>query len=89
MQGHKISDPRNTQGHATTIHKGIPEWGNQQCSGEWEHLLAKCTAVLADYSHVTGTISILTYLLTPSCRVLLEKLTGLQLVKKFPAFYGT
>ena len=28
------------------------------------------------------------YLLTPWCRVLLEKLTGLQLVKKFPAFYG-
>ena len=27
--------------------------------------------------------------LTPWCRVLLEKLTGLQLVKKFPAFYGT
>ena len=31
----------------------------------------------------------LTYLLTPWCRVLLEKLTGLQLVKKFPAFNGT
>ena len=31
----------------------------------------------------------LTYLLTPWCRVLLQKLTGLQLVKKFPAFYGT
>jgi len=29
-----------------------------------------------------------TYLLTPRCRVLLEKLTGLQLVKKIPAFYG-
>ena len=29
------------------------------------------------------------YLLAPWCRVLLEKLTGLQLVKKFPAFYGT
>ena len=29
------------------------------------------------------------YLLTPCCRVLLEKLTGLQLVKKFPAFHGT
>ena len=28
-------------------------------------------------------------ILTPRCRVLLEKLTGLQLVKKFPAFYGT
>ena len=30
-----------------------------------------------------------TYLLTPWCRVLLEKLTGLQLVKKSLAFYGT
>ena len=29
------------------------------------------------------------YLLTPRRRVLLEKLTGLQLVKKFPAFHGT
>ena len=28
-------------------------------------------------------------LLTPRCRVLLQKLTGLQLVKKFPAFHGT
>jgi hypothetical protein len=30
-----------------------------------------------------------TYLHTPLCIVLLEKLTGLQLVKKFPAFHGT
>ena len=29
------------------------------------------------------------YFLTPWCRVLLEKLTRLQLVKKFPAFHGT
>jgi len=28
------------------------------------------------------------YLLTPRYRVLLEKLTGLLVVKKFPAFYG-
>jgi len=28
-------------------------------------------------------------LLTPWCRVLPEQLTGLQLVKKFPAFHGT
>ena len=33
-------------------------------------------------------IDLLTYLLTPWSRVLLEKLTGSQLVKKFPAFYG-
>ena len=32
---------------------------------------------------------LLTYLLTPWCRVLLELLTGLQLVKKFPTFHGT
>ena len=32
---------------------------------------------------------LLTLLHTPWCRVLLEKLTGLQLVKKFPAFHGT
>ena len=32
---------------------------------------------------------LLTYILTPRCRVLLEQLTGLQLVKKFPAFHGT
>ena len=32
---------------------------------------------------------LLTYLLTPWCRVFLEKVTGLQLVKKFPAFHGT
>jgi hypothetical protein len=29
------------------------------------------------------------YLLTPWSRFLLEKLTGLQLIKKFPAFYAT
>ena len=32
---------------------------------------------------------LLTYLLTPWSRVLLGKLTGLQLAKRFPAFYGT
>ena len=32
---------------------------------------------------------LLTYLLTPWCRVLLVKLTGLQLVKNFSAFHGT
>ena len=32
---------------------------------------------------------LLTYLLTQWSRALLEKLVGLQLVKKFPAFYGT
>ena len=34
-------------------------------------------------------INQLTYLLTPYSIVLLEKLTGFQLVKKLPAFYRT
>jgi len=34
-------------------------------------------------------LCLLTYLLTPWSRVSLEKLTGSQLVKKFPTFYGT
>ena len=38
---------------------------------------------------VIQTCYLLTYLLTPWCRVLLEKLTGLQLVKKFPAYHRT
>ena len=32
---------------------------------------------------------LLSYLLTPWNRVLLEKLPGFKLVKRFPAFYGT
>jgi hypothetical protein len=32
---------------------------------------------------------LLTYLLAPYSRVLFEKLTSSQLLKKFPAFYGT
>ena len=60
-------------------------------SGRIEH------AVLWYFFHVEIIIKgytnyltyLLTYLLTPRCRVLLEKLTGLQLVKKFPAFHAT
>ena len=37
----------------------------------------------------TSNFAMLTYLLTLWCRFLHEKLTGLQLVKKLPAFYGT
>ena len=33
--------------------------------------------------------NLFTYLITPWSRVLLENLTSLQLVKKFPSFYGT
>ena len=39
--------------------------------------------------YINPRILLSKHLLTPWCRVLFEKLTGLQLVKKFPAFYGT
>ena len=45
-----------------------------------------CWYVEQSVGPVETCASLLTYLLTPWCRVLLEKLTGLQLVKKFPAF---
>ena len=45
--------------------------------------------VSVHYITIIGCQIKITYLLTPWCRVLLDKLTGLQLVKKFPAFHGT
>jgi len=39
--------------------------------------------------HGVSSITTAYYLLTPYSTVLLEKLTVSQLVKKFPAFYGT
>ena len=49
---------------------------NILCSWWWAYIPETCIAKN-------------TYLLTQWCRVLLEKLTGLQLVKKFPAFHRT
>jgi hypothetical protein len=50
-------------------------------------LLPKPYTAKLVYTHILTYL--LTYLLTPHSTVLLEKLTGLQLVKKYPAFYGT
>ena len=46
---------------------------------DWSFERIQCTRL--------NTLNI--YLLTPWCRVLLETLTGLQLVKKLPTFHGT
>ena len=61
-----------------------------------EFLLKRCSAMLLNnillyvWSQLVSRtrLLVITYLLTAWCRVLLEKLTGLQLVK-FPAFHGT
>ena len=49
----------------------------------------KCTHCSVQHNLSTSSLHLLTYLLTPRSRVLLEKLTSSQLVKKFPVFYGT
>ena len=48
-----------------------------------DYILRHAKCCTAQYTYL------LTYLLILWCRVLPEKLTGLQLVKKFPAFHGT
>ena len=60
---------------------------------EWEIFQTKGAEIIK--THISCSIFLspkivffMSYLLTPWCRVL-EQLTGLQLVKKFPAFHGT
>ena len=48
-----------------------------------------CDSASTSYYCFTYLINTLTYLLTPWCGVLLEKLTDLQQVKKFPVFHRT
>ena len=46
--------------------------------------------VFLDYMSTSYLLSCLfTYLLTARSRVLIDQLTGSQLVKNFPSFYGT
>ena len=50
---------------------------------------SSCWPLPCSPSHRVVFAILRTYLLTPWSRVLLEKLARSQLVKKFPAFYGT
>ena len=56
----------------------------------WKFFLSTVVTVIfcAVFGELLSPFHI-SYLLTPWCRVLLEKLTGLQLVKKFLAFHRT
>ena len=54
---------------------------NSPWSDYWKILCLNCWVLIECH--------LFTYWLTPWCRVLLEQLTGLQIVKKFPAFHGT
>jgi len=51
--------------------------------------MARPTIVIVMLLHQLTVVERFSYVLTSWCRFLLEKLTGLQLVKKFPTFHGT
>jgi len=68
--------------------QGHVDFSSELCNAH-EHI-----SMHKEEQYVTADINIsdnylLTYILTPWCTVLLEKLPVLQLVKKFPAFHGT
>ena len=66
-----------------------PSGGRIQVEPRFPAPLQTCpVAHPASRTLVTGS-NLLTCLLTAWSKVYLEKLTGFQLVKKFPAFYGT
>ena len=70
--------------------KGMKIFKMQSKGRDTAHSSTPCMPCLATFPlHKEGKPLVTPYLLTPWLRVLLEKLTGLQLVKKFPAFYGT
>jgi len=71
-------------------------WVMTTCSllGKYQRFGDNCCLHIRDQFITQAFISylltdLITYLLTPWSRVLLVKLTCLQLVQKFPAFYGT
>jgi hypothetical protein len=56
------------------------------------HINKMCFAIYYDspiYFVASATIITVSYVSTPWSSVILDKTSGLQLVKKFPAFYGT
>jgi hypothetical protein len=63
-------------------------WTALKCNGHWDcNLYAVLFGKQAQSLRTQAAPSL--YSLTPRSRVLLEKLTGSQLIKKFLAFYGT
>jgi hypothetical protein len=69
--------------HATLPDAGYPPFTGLTCALNIMDIISTILELCAPFP------DILIYLLTPWSRVLLEKLTGLQLVKKFSAFYET
>jgi len=69
--------------------QGTPVTSNSKLLNGRVHSLTHSFTHSLTYLLTYLLISLLTYLSTPWNKVLLEKSTGFQLVKKFPALYGT
>ena len=70
--------------HLNIIHSSTPRSPHWSPSLRFPHQDPIHPPLLTHTRHIPSP----SYLLTPWCRVLLVKLTGLQLVKKFTAFHG-
>ena len=68
-----------------------PRTGNEGPQGDqrYSSTLSLTSTIRRVRGQRDAPTAVLTYLLSSRSTVLLEKLTGSQLVKKFPAFYGT
>ena len=88
-----ITKPTRTHAHIHT--HTLTHIHNMQCLLLFHTPMVAWTSLNVTFARTVHCFSCVTsctlflYLLTPWCRVLLEQLTGLQLVKKFPAFHGT
>jgi hypothetical protein len=72
-----------------TLHRGFTSLGLDFCFDRCFNGYKTSREAILQCTASVSNLLICTYLLTPWSRVLLEKLTGLQLVKKFSTFYGT
>ena len=79
----QLLDTSYQPSHHLTTHstQNITQWHVAVFFGHFNHYMPR---LCGQYSE-----GLFAHLFTPWRRVLLEKLTGSQLVKKFPAFYGT
>ena len=73
---------------------GLKRWDKDCLDGTWWRIGKVWKYMRCPVAHECFKLAwlqqvLLTYLLTPWCRVLPEQLTGLLLVKKFPSFHGT
>ena len=77
--------PTQPPTHLVLVRENKPPWSENDYYSS--HVIGTLQAVTPSAMH--GVAHLLPYLLTPWNRVLLEKPTGLQLDKKFPALHGT